>query len=348
VSDIAIVDNRRVRVDLIIQPHLPADEFAALGELAEGYGISGVWVSNHLDGRDPFVNFVPLAERTQRLRMGPTALSPYEEHPMQMAKLLMTLNEMAGGRAQIAVGGGGGTLDSMGKKPERMVRAVRECLEILHLAAAGERVSYEGELFRVQGLNTGWAEAPPPAIYGAANKEQMLRMSARYADGIMTSDFTPDRLRWAREHIDPVLEETGRDKAAFPVINFWACHIKETREEAMAEARLYLMARGTIWEPYIHDVVSEEEAAEIARHYPAFVRAYRKSSDIEGPPRALVDKIVDRGVTACAVDEIDAQVERFTEMRAAGATGIALCLYNDPADAIRVIGERIVPALEGV
>ncbi len=71
-----------MRVDLIIQPHLPAEEFAALGELAESYGISGVWVSNHLDGRDPFVNFVPLAQRTQKLQMGPTALSPYEEHPM--------------------------------------------------------------------------------------------------------------------------------------------------------------------------------------------------------------------------------------------------------------------------
>ena len=319
-----------------------------LGVLAESYGIGGVWVSNHLDGRDPFVNFVPLAEKTQHLCMGPTALSPYEEHPMQMAKLLMTLNEISGGRAHVAVGGGGGTIDSMGIKSARMVRAVRECLEMLHLATRGERVSYEGEIFRMQGLNTSWAKAPPPAVYGAANGEQMLRMSARYADGIMTSDFTPSRLRWAREFIDPVLEETGRDKAGFPLINFWACHIKETHEEAMAEARLYLMARGTIWNPYIHDVVSPEEAAIIAKHYAAFVRAYRKSSDIEGPPPELVNKIVDRGVTACAVSEIDGQIERFKEMRAAGATGIALCLYNDPADSIRVIGEHIVPALKDI
>jgi hypothetical protein len=60
----------------------------------------------------------------------------------------------------------------------------------------------------------------------------------------------------------------------------------------------------------------------------------------------LVDKIVERGVTACAASEIDGQIERFREMRAAGATGIALCLYNDPADAIRVIGEHVVPALD--
>ena len=116
----------------------------------------------------------------------------------------------------------------------------------------------------------------------------------------------------------------------------------------MAEARLYLMARATIWEPYISDVVSAEEAAEIAKHYPAFVKAYRRTDDIKGPPRDLVNKIVERGVTACAASDIDGQIDRFKEMRASGATGVALCLYNDPADAIRVIGEHLVPALKDV
>ena len=337
-----------MRVDLIIQPHLSADEFAELGELAEAYGITGVWVSNHLDGRDPFVNFVPMAMRTKTLQMGPTALSPYEEHPMQMAKLLMTLNEISGGRAHVGVGGGGGTIDSMGIKSHRMVRSVRECLEILRLATTRQRISYEGEIYQARGLNTSWAEASPPTIYGAANAEQMLRMSARYADGIMSSDFTSVRLKWAREIIDPVLEDAGRDVAAFPFINFWATHIKETREEALAEARFYLMARATIWEPYLSDVVEADEAAEIAKHYPAFIESYRRTDDIKGPPRELVDKIVARGVTACAVSELDEQIERFKDMRAAGATGVALCLYNDPAESIRVIGEHIVPALEGV
>lgn len=335
-----------MRVDLIIQPHLAAAEFAALGELAESYGIAGVWVSNHLDGRDPFVNFVPMAQRTQKLLMGPTALSPYEEHPLQMAKLLLTLNELAGGRAQVAVGGGGGTIDSMGKKPVRVIRAVRECLEILKLAASGERVVYDGEMFKAFGLHTNWAQAPAPAIYCAANGEQMLRMSARHADGIMTSDFTVQRLAWAREIIDPVLADAGRDPSTYPFLNFWACHIKPTREEAMAEARLYLMARATIWEPCIHDVVNADEAAIVAKYYPDFVRSYRKSSEIPGPPRELVDKIVERGVTACAADGIGSEIERYKEMQAAGATGIVLCLYDDPAYAIKVIGEHVVPALQ--
>lgn len=335
-----------MRVDLILQPHLAASEVAALGQLAETYGITGVWVSNHLDGRDPFVNFVPLAERTTRLSMGPTALSPFELHPVKMASLLLTLNEISLGRAHVAVGGGGGTLETMDIKPERMVRAVRECLEILRLATSDKPVSYRGELFRLRWLDTSWAKARPPALMAAANGPQMLRTAARYADGIMTSDFTPGRVRWARTIIDPVLQETGRDPAAFPLINFWAWHVKASREQAHREARTYLMARGTIWEPYIHDVVTEEEADIVARHYPAFVRAYRKSPEIAGVPEDLISKIVERGVAAAGLADIGREIERLREMRRAGATGVALCLYDDPAESIRMIGEHVVPALK--
>ena len=39
----------------------------------------------------------------------------------------------------------------------------------------------------------------------------MLKGAARYAQGIMVSDFTPDRIRRTHELIDPILVETGRD-----------------------------------------------------------------------------------------------------------------------------------------
>jgi len=339
--------NYSMRVDLILQPHFSAEEMTKLGRLAESYGIYGVWVSNHLDGRDPFVNFVPMAERTKQLHMGPTALSPFEVHPFKMANLLLTLNEISQGRAHVAVGGGGGTIEAMGIKPARMVRAVRECLQMLRLATSGKPGSYEGEIFRMHWLDMSWAKATPPALFAAANGAQMLKMAARFADGIMTSDFTPVRVSWARELIEPVLNETGRDPATFPWINFWAWHVKESHEEAHREARTYLMARGTIWEPYIHDVVTAEEAAIVAKHYPAFVRAYQKRSpDIEGVPDEIITKIVDRGVAASTVADIDREIERLRDMREAGVTGVALCLYHDAAESIRVIGERVVPALK--
>lgn len=335
-----------MRIDLIIQPHTPAAEMVELGRMAEGYGIEGVWVSNHLQSRDPFVNFVPLAERTRHLKMGPTALSPFELHPAKMANLLLTLNEISGGRAQIAVGGGGGSLEAMGIKPQRMVRAVRECVEMLRHASTGKSGPYKGEIFRMHWLDARWAEAPPPALYVAANGEKMLRMGARCGDGIMVSDFTVPRIRWCRAIIDPVLREAGRDPATFPLLNFWAWHVKESREEAQREARTYLMARGTIWEPYIHDVVEPEEAALVIRNQAAFVRAYQqRSATVAGVPEALVEKIVARGVSASPLAELDREIDKLRALRDAGLTGLALCLYHDPAASVRVIGERVLPAL---
>jgi alkanesulfonate monooxygenase SsuD/methylene tetrahydromethanopterin reductase-like flavin-dependent oxidoreductase (luciferase family) len=173
----------------------------------------------------------------------------------------------------------------------------------------------------------------------------MLKMGARYADGIMVSDFTAPRLRWARRIIDAVLREADRDPASFPLVNFWAWHVKPTREEAHREARFYLMARGTIWEPYIHDVVTSEEAAIVKRHYPAFVRAYRHTDAIEGVPPELVGKIVDRGVAASAEADVGVEIAKLRALREAGMTRVALCLYNDPEYSIHLIGRQVVPAL---
>jgi 5,10-methylenetetrahydromethanopterin reductase len=335
-----------LRIDLILKPHQSAAEMARLGRLAESYGLGAVWVPNNILSLDPFVNFVPLAQQTARLHMGPIAVSPFELHPQRMANLLLTLNELAGGRASIVVGGGGGTLEAMGMKPKRMVRAVRECVEILKQAASGKTGGYKGELFPTYWMDASWVTAPAPQIYVGANGPQMLAMAARVADGIMLSDITPDRVRRSREIIDPILLKRGVEPATFPLNNFWAWHVKPSREEAEREARIFLAVRGTIWDPYIYDVVDVEEAKLVLAHSRSFTSAYQqRSPDIPGVPESILKKIVDEGVSASPLAEIDREIERFREFARAGLNEIALCLYDDPEASIRVIGERVAPAL---
>ena len=335
-----------MRIDLILQPHYPVAEMTRLGKLAESYGLAAVWVPNNIQSLDPFVSFVPLAQQTTRVCLGPIAVSPFELHPLRMANLLLTLNEFAGGRAAIVVGGGGGTLEDMGMKPKRMVRAVRECVEILKQAASRKPGGYKGEIFPIHWLDASWATAPAPRIYVGANGPQMLAMAARVADGIMLSDITPDRVRRCRAIIDPILVERGLDPATFPLSNFWAWHVKPGREEAEREARIYLTVRGTIWEPYIYDVVDPEEAKLVLAHSRSFIAAYQqRSPEVAGVPESILRKIVAAGVSASPLAEIDREIERFREFARAGLNQLALCLYDDPEASIRVIGERILPAL---
>lgn len=332
-----------MRFDVILYSDLSHDEMLHLGKLAEEVGIGGVWVANNYNTRDAFVNFVPLAQQTNKIRMGPIAISPFELHPQKMAHSLLTLNEMAHGRAQIVVGGGGGTAGNIGAKPHRVITAVRECVEILNQAITGEPGTYKGDMYKIGWLDVNWLTQTPPMIYVGANGPQMLKAAARYAEGIMVSDFTSERIRWAHDIIDPVLTEVGGDPVHYPLSNFWAWHVQESREAAQREARIFLAVRGTVYPEYIGDVVSEAEAEIVNQHTNSFMKAYmKKSPDIEGIPDEILAKIVDNGTSASPLSEIDREVERMREFEAAGLTEIALCIYSNPAEAIQTIGEHLV------
>jgi 5,10-methylenetetrahydromethanopterin reductase len=335
-----------MRIDVILEANNPPDTVLKLGRLAEECGLGGVWVSNMNDARDPFINFVKLAEGTSRVRLGPIAVSPFELHPLKMTSSLLTLNEMADGRAQIVIGAGGGTASAMGAKPTRVVRAVRECVEILKLGSSGKPVRYDGELFQVKWYNPAWVKTPPPMIYVGANGPQMLRAAAKYADGIMVSDFIVEHVRKARKIIDESLEAAGRNPSTFPMSNFWAWHVKESAEAARREARIWLTVRGTLYPPYINDVLEEDEAKIVNENINAFIRAYnKKTHEVEGVPDEIIDKLVDRCTSASPLRDIDTEIERFRQFQAAGLTEIALRVYDEPEKSIRIIGEQVLPAL---
>jgi hypothetical protein len=63
----------------------------------------------------------------------------------------------------------------------------------------------------------------------------------------------------------------------------------------------------------------------------------------------MSDDINDRlmhGMTSTgSLDDLDREIERFRLFQKAGLTEIALRLHEDPMDALKVIGETVVPAL---
>lgn len=349
VSASLLFGRSRLRIDVIIESDKSAEEFTRLGRLAEEYGLGAIWVANNANGRDPFVNFTPFAMQSERLRMGPIAVSPFELHPVKMAAALLSLNEIAQGRAQIVVGGGGGVAQNINTQQKQIIQPVRECIEILNMAANGEAGGYPGEHFPVAWMDTRWVTQEAPMIYAGANGPKMLRSAAEYAAGIMASDFTPERIAWLHDIIDPILQERGISPADYPVNNFWAWHVKEDPREANAEARIWLCVRGTIYPDYIRDVCDEDEAQIVTDHIDSFARAYyNKTPQIDGVPDEIIDKIVARGTSASSLDNIGAEIQRFKEFETMGLNEIALKVYGDPDAAIRSIGEHIVPELRPV
>lgn len=337
-----------MRFNLILEPNMEPNRLAELAALAESHGFAGIWASNMHDGRDPFVNFTLAAQATSKIRLGPVAVSPYELHPLKMGNALLTLNEIANGRAQIGISAGdGGTAFAMGMKTERRLRAVRECVDIINAMGTGELMSYKGELYQVKWYNASWVSKPLPKVYVCAGGPQLLKSSAKYAEGIYLGDHHPEHVAAVREAIDPEIDAHNPNKDDFRLLNFWAWHVKEDEEAALAEARMWLAARVTPWPAYYHEVLPKEEMQLIWDNTDALNKAfYGQTSEIPELPRDLLDKLC-RCCTSCAPEsEIQREIDKMKQFRAAGLTDICLRVYKNPAHAIELIGKHVIPALE--
>lgn len=339
-----------MRLDLVLEPDSPR-RFAELGQLAERLGFGAVWTANHIAARDPFMSFMSLAEQSSQIRMGPIAISPFELHPLKMANQLFTLNEAAGGRANIVVGGGGGTVIGMGLKPGRrtmvpgMVGAVAECVEFLRGAFAQRPFNFSGEHFSVQGYNPEWTGIVPPRIYVGASKPLMLKMAGRVADGIMMSDVTLPRIEESMAVLNQSLADNGRDPGAVSVSNLYAWHVQEDRQAARKEAAAKLFVRGMLEDWYISPFLEPGECALVEENFTAFAQAYAQNSHrIEGVPDALVDKLIDNLTFMGTHDDIDRFVDQLLQFKAAGLNEFAIRLYGKPEESIRLIAERVLPA----
>jgi len=335
-----------VRIDLILESNNTPDRIAELGKLAEDNGIGAIWISGMLDGRDPFGIFTKLALETKKILMGPIAVSPYELHPLMMAKSLLTLNEYSEGRAQMVVGGGGGTMTAMNLKPHRRVRAVRECLDILELASKGEPMTYEGEVFQVNRYNPFWAKSNPPSVYVGANKEQMIKMGAAHASQMMLSDKIVEQVAETKAIVNETREADGLPLEPYGMTNFWAWHIKKDKQVAVNEARQWLALRGVMMRKNHVYFMNEEDCDLVDEHREAFFAATRKRTPvIEGVPERIIDVLVENLTSTASLDEIDKEIARLKDFEKAGLTEIALRIYEEPEETIRVLGELVVPAL---
>jgi len=258
---------------------------------------------------------------------------------------------MCGGRAQIAIGAGEGNLDAMDlEKPKKIVLAIREALEIVLAAAHGHlKHGYDGEIFNVNlPCAYDWLTATPPKIYMTAYRHMMMRMGGRVADGVFVGCTPPEIMGPAMENVRTGIGRRDTPAQDFRINTFWAWHIKADRSEAFRESRRELAWRGRKLDPeLLTHWLTEEEAQFVQDNFAAYVTAYfDRSGIVQGVPDDINDRLMQGMTSTGGLDDLDREIERFRLFRENGLTEIALRLHEDPMDALKIIGEHVIPALK--
>lgn len=99
---------------IVLPDRDPISDFLADVLDAESAGVRTVWTYDHLSWpmlrENPWYGCIPLlaaaAAVTSTVRLGPQVLTPNFRHPVPLAKELMTLDRLSGGRLDIGIGAG--------------------------------------------------------------------------------------------------------------------------------------------------------------------------------------------------------------------------------------------------
>jgi alkanesulfonate monooxygenase SsuD/methylene tetrahydromethanopterin reductase-like flavin-dependent oxidoreductase (luciferase family) len=336
-----------MKIDVLLEPDQTPDQLTALALLCEQMGIQTMWLQNYVACRDAFMCLVPAALATSKVGLGVCVISPWEMHPVKMANSLLTLHEYSKGRAGLVIGGGGEWLARLGIEPVKRVRAVREAVELVRGACSGKPLTYQGELHKVYGYRPQFgAAAAPPLVYAGANQPQMLHATAPAADGVMYSDMVRQLIGRTVGQTRAAVEAKNRALAGYRISNIWAWHVKPDPAAARREACREMLLRGLLEPWYLESFLGPEDCAVMAQKKPAFFQAYRdKSGVVKDVPERIVDALIANFTFTGTPDDIERRLPELRAFADAGVTELCFRLHDDPADAIRLIGERVLPAL---
>ncbi len=206
---------------------------------AEDVGADSVWVAEHMGYREAVACCAAFAATTHRIRLIPTAISPYMWHPVPTAMALATLAELAPGRIGVAVAVGNLlNLKESGHEPVKPVRAVREFVEDLRALWAGETVEREALNYTLAGARMGFEAPDSIPIYVASSGPRVLGLAGRIADGVLLSaglclPYTMRCLAWAEDG----RIAAGRARQALSRAGFVFCSVSPDGREAREELR---------------------------------------------------------------------------------------------------------------
>ena len=236
------------------------DVVVAQAQAAESSGFDTVLVMDHFYQLpmlgEPDANMLEcyttlgaLARETSRVRLGALVTGNTYRNPALLAKVVTTLDIASKGRAQLGIGAGwfefehdslGFEFNTFTERFEKLEEALQIILPMLH----DEPVTLDGKHYQVNNaVNHPAPVGRIPVMIGGSGEKKTLRLVAQYADEsnlTATNDEIPRKLDALAAHC----ERLGRDRSEITVSKALNVVIADTHEQAWAEGREFMLARG--------------------------------------------------------------------------------------------------------
>lgn len=213
---------------------------------AEQAGLHSLWTQAQVVGEadvlEPLTLLSYVAARTDRIRLGTSVLIVTEHTPVQLAKLVSSLDVISNGRVMVGLGMGAPLLRLQmgGFDMDRPVRRLVETTNILKALFSDGPANYQGRIWQLDNvdMNPKPVQRPTPPIWLGGRHPDGLRRAVKHGTGWMgpggasTADFG----NYVKQ-IRQFLAEEGRDPAQFTIAKRIYLAVEDNRAEAERRIR---------------------------------------------------------------------------------------------------------------
>ena len=203
----------RIGVNLTLREDRPVPEIVEFVQRLEGAGYDSVWVGESW-GRELFVMLTALACNTSRIQIAAGIANVYSRTPALVAQCAATLDDISGKRAILGLGTSGAKVirDWHGVPYDRPMQRTREYIEIVRLALSGQRVNYDGEIYKLRDFRIATKPARPDTpIFVASLGPKNVRLTGELADGWAPLYVSPNYLPQLQAWLAEGATRAGRD-----------------------------------------------------------------------------------------------------------------------------------------
>lgn len=271
---------------------------------AEKMGLDICWVAEAW-GSDAPSALGYYAACTERMLLGSGIIQLGTRTPVAIAQAAITLSNLSGGRFLLGLGASGPqVIEGLHGVPfAKPLGRMRETIDIIRQAAAGDRVSYSGKQFQVplpggdvKPMRLSMRAEHEIPLYIASLTPAMLRLTGEVADGWLGTSFVPEGAEHAYfAHLDEGLTRSQRSRADLDIcqgaeVSFARdeAHLKTMIDARKSELAFSLGGMGSASTNFYNQAYSRQGWAEIA----AAVRERWQSGDRAGAAALITDEMI--------------------------------------------------------
>jgi F420-dependent oxidoreductase-like protein len=328
------------------------DGAAAFAVEAERLGVDSVWTAEAW-GFDAVTPLAFVAGRTGRIRLGTGIMQVGARTPAMIAMTAATMRSLTGGRFILGLGASGPQVVEgwHGVPFDRPVQRIREVIEIVRTVLSGERLEYQGQVYRLPlpgGRGRALRSSAPSGqvpIYVASLAPRSLEMTGELCDGWVGGSFMPESAEAFFGPLRVGAQRAGRRLDDLDLVVPVSLEFGDDVEEiARRHARGYAFtfgAMGSASQNFYLDAFARQGFGDAAREVQRLWREGRREEAAQRVPLELA-------LRTNLLGPEQAVRERLRAYRAAGITTLRAAVRGDTLAARVETLERLIGLVEEV